>query len=163
QSEKAIGGNRDNLQEDKEIEEIAGHHHALDAHDEQQEEQQYSVSFARDVRGTKKCDQIDAECEDTFAETHAQIDCIGRLRTARQNFDRCRALQERQYGIARNQRHSRERKNKDGRNPGLAEAIEHRNQKSGAQAYNEDVKRMKKTGYHFDSVKASIDSVFFES
>src|SRR5262249_61893786 len=68
QSEKAIGGNRDNLQEDKEIEEIAGHHHALDAHDEQQEEQQYSVSFARDVRGTKKCDQIDAECEDTFVE-----------------------------------------------------------------------------------------------
>ena len=39
QAEQAIGGDRDDLQENEEIEQVTGHHHALDAHDDQQVKQ----------------------------------------------------------------------------------------------------------------------------
>jgi hypothetical protein len=43
----------------------------LDAHDQQEVEQQRSVPFAHDVGGAEKRDEIDAEGDHTFGEPHA--------------------------------------------------------------------------------------------
>ena len=52
---------------------------------------------------------------------------------------------------------------KAARHPCLSEPVQQRDQKTSAQADDEDIQRMKQARYHFDSVKASIDSVFLDS
>ena len=67
--EKAIGRNGDDLQEDEEIEEIPGHHHAVDAHGEDQIEQQRRVVAAQPIPKMQRAQDgqdIDADGDKSF-------------------------------------------------------------------------------------------------
>ena len=77
EAEQAVGGDRDDFEEHKQIEQVAGHHHAVDAHDQDEIEQQRRIAVAQAVPqmpGAQQRDDIDAEGEEPFPRAEAQID-----------------------------------------------------------------------------------------
>ena len=69
-------------------------------------------------------------------------------------------MEQAEKGHAADHRDSGQRDEETGSQPGFAEPVKQRNDKAAAQAEQKNVQRMKKALYHFDSVNASIESVF---
>ena len=57
QAEQPVSGNRDNLEKHEEIEKIARHYHALDAHHHDQVDQHHRVLGAHEIDGAEQADQ----------------------------------------------------------------------------------------------------------
>ena len=96
-----------------------------------------------------------------LGEAHAQIYRVRGRRASGEDFDRLGAVEEVNRVNRRDQRHRCQCQDEGRDDPRLPEAIEKGNQKPTAQPQDEDVERVKEAPYHFESVKASIDSVFF--
>ena len=92
EAEQAIGRDRHDLEENEEIEEIAGHHHALDAHHDHQIKQHDRVFLAHEVECAEKADEIDTGGGEGLGEAHAQIDRVWRRRSSGQDLDRFSAV-----------------------------------------------------------------------
>ena len=70
---------------------------------------------------------------------------------------------ERQQIDAGDRRDADERHDEGDRRQGLGDAVEQRNEEAATEAKQEDVQRLEKRFYHFDSVSASIERVFLAS
>ena len=77
EAEQAVGGDRDDLEEDELIEQVAGHHHAVDAHDQDKIKQQRGIASAQagpELPCAEQRSDIDAEGEEPFPRTETKID-----------------------------------------------------------------------------------------
>ena len=125
-------------------------------------------SMAPYVPRTKRADaeqrdEIDAESEDRLRKTHPQIDRIRRMSATGQDVDRRTSPRKPPQGDARDQSHCSKGEHKHCGQPPAPETVDQRDQEGAAQTDDKDIERMEGAAHHFDSVKASIESVFFES
>ena len=113
------------------------------------------------MKGTEQRHDIDAEGEEAFPRAEAQVDRDRRQRAGGEHFDSGTALDQAEQRNAADGRDSGQRDEETGGQPGRAEPVEQGDDEAAAQPEQEDVQRMEQARYHFDSVKASMESVFF--
>ena len=163
ETEQSVGRDRHDLEEDEKVEEIASRDHADHAHHKDEIEQHDGIFPAQKVDRAEQRRHRGARRDESLAKSHAEIDGVRRQGTPSQNLDRLAAIIEMDGANGRDERHRGERGQERGCYPALAETIEQRDQEARAQPDDKDVERVKEAAYHFESAKASMDSVFFAS
>ena len=124
----------------------------------------HAVFLAHEIDRAEQRDQVDAEGEDAFGEPEPQIDrdtAASHRRSGSRSAPRPAASAN--SATPEISVMAASAKTKAAATHALPEPVQQRDQKPAAQPDDEDVQRMQEARYHFDSVKASIESVFFES
>ena len=162
QPQKPIGADRHDLEEDEEVEEVAGEDHAVDPHHQDQEQQQRHVVVTQPVperRGQRQRHQVDRNGESALRQAEAQVDRHRRLGPGGQNLDGRSGLEDGNKRRDAGRGQPAQGDEEPGMKPAIAQAVEQRDHEAAADPEQEDADGLGQKGHSRPSRKAPMSRV----